>query len=108
MTNLEVLKATCNAICNTFYPDHSTMSMMLFNSGIEASAAAKPMDVEVIKIALHLVKGYVETSRNENGVSTSSSEVQVNKNILHWCKRCKLDASEFGVGTSIRNGSNRW
>ncbi|NDV47791.1 hypothetical protein D0T49_12115 [Paludibacter sp. 221] len=108
MTNLEALKTTCNAICNTFYPDHATLELTLFNAGINHTDNAAPGDIELVKLAIGLVVGYVEQSRTENGVSTSNFEERVKQSIQYWCSRHGIDASEFVALTTIQNGSARW
>lgn len=110
MTNIEALKSLCNAICNTFYPDVPTMEMMLFNEGINKSGVAVAKDVNIFRIAVRLVMGYVEGSRSENGISTSVRADAIKKSILGWCKEYGVDAEdvvEDGFVT-IEDGSNRW
>lgn len=108
MTNLEALKGTCNAICNTFYPDYSAMKTMLFHNSIDADATAKPKDPALLKVAIQMVNGFVENSRSEGGVSTSTIEKAVERNIAYWCAECGLDASEFVAQKTIENGSTMW
>ena len=71
MKNAVALRNLCNAIANTFYPDKATIDLALFNEGIEAESDATPKDEKLFRIAVSLVMGYVESSRSENGVSTS-------------------------------------
>lgn len=109
MDNLKALKSICNAICSTFYPDSAVMEVMLFNEGISVDAEATPKDVNLFKVAIRLVKGYVENSRSENGVSTSVNEDAVNENIRIWCKDYGLDAEDYLLSVkTIENGSNLW
>ena len=109
MDNLKALKSICNAICSTFYPDRAVMEVMLFNEGISVDAVATPKDVTLFKVAIRLVKGYVENSRSENGVSTSVNEDAVNENIRIWCKDYGLDAEDYLLSVkTIENGSNLW
>ena len=108
MTNLEALKGTCNAICNTFYPDTSSMKTVLFHNGIDEGANATPRDPKLLRVAIGLVLGFVESSRSESGVSTSTNEKAVKKSIVYWCEVCGLDASEFVSVDTIENGSNLW
>lgn len=109
MNNLSALKGMCNAICSTFYPDLPAMQMMLFNSGIAAFDEATPKDHEILKAAIKLVQGYVESSRSEGGVSTSIDREKVNSNIRLWCREYGLDADDYlSSQSSIENGSNRW
>lgn len=109
MTNIEALKRTCNAICNTFFPDSATLELMLYNKEVASSAIAQPMSSEIVKIAIEMVMGFVETSRTENGISMDTDISAVRKNIIHWCSKCGLDASLYVVeGVTVENGSNLW
>lgn len=109
MDNLKALRSLCNAICNTFYPDRGAMEIMLLNAGIDSEAEAKPKDVALLQAAIRLVRGYVEGSRTENGVSTSVREDAVNENIRIWCKDYGLDAEDYLLSVkTIENGSNLW
>lgn len=108
MTNLEALKSTCNAICNTFYPDNSTLNLMLLNADIDATATATPRDANIVKIALTLVSGFVESGKSMGGVSISTNENAVIKSITKWCSDYGFNASEFIKLSSISNGSKLW
>jgi len=109
MDNLSALKGMCNAICSTFYPDLAAMQMMLFNAGIAPHDEATPKDPKVLKAAIKLVQGYVESSRSEGGISTSIDRDKVNSNIRLWCSEYGLDADDYlSSQSSIENGSNLW
>lgn len=111
MNNLNATRSLCNAICNTFYPDNSTIELVLFNDGIDAKAEATPKDAKIFRAALRLVNGYVEGSRTENGVSTSVlSENKIKDSIRYWCGYYGLDADDElkGYLTAIEDGSNMW
>lgn len=109
MTNTDALKTICNALCNTFYPDTKTVELMLYNESIDKEAMAIPKDEKLFRLAVRLVGGYVETSRNENGISTSVSREAVNQSITQWCKDYGLDAEEFVLSIkTIENASFRW
>ncbi len=109
MDNFTALRSLCNAICNTFYPDNNTMALMLFNEGISPSAEATPKDAAILKLAIKLVQGYIETSRSEGGVATSISTDKVNDNIKRWCADYGLNAEEYlNSLKTIENGSNLW
>lgn len=111
MTNLEATSRICNAIVNTFYPDKGTVEYALFNAEIDASADAKPKDVDVFRVAIRLVKGYVESSRSEGGLSTSvMSEEAIRESLASWCADYGLDAEDeladyFRI---IEDGSKLW
>lgn len=94
MTNIEALRTLCNAIANTFYPDDSTLEFALFNEGVDATAAATPKDVTIFRVAVGLVRGYVESSRSENGVSTSVMQDAVQKSLMYWCNVYGVDADD--------------
>ncbi|MCM1075949.1 MAG: hypothetical protein NC548_48590 [Lachnospiraceae bacterium] len=110
MNNAEALRSLCNAIANTFYPDDATLAFVLFNQGIDAEADAAPKDAQIFRAAVSLVNGYVESSRTENGVSTSVKEDAVKESLLYWCNYYGLDASEE-LGDYLRiidDASNMW
>lgn len=111
MDNLTATRSLCNAICNTFYPDMNTIKMVLFNDGVDESADAKAKDPAIFRAAVKLVKGYVEGSRSENGVSTSVlSEDAIKESLAYWCNIYGLDADEeLGDSLSyIEDGSHLW
>lgn len=110
MNNLKALSSLCNAIANTFYPDNSTIELVLFNEGIDPQAEATPKDEKLFRVAIRLVIGYVESSRSENGVSTSVREDAIKESIKYWCNIYGLDAEDF-IPESLRtieDGSNLW
>lgn len=110
MTNLAALKSLCNAIANTFYPDESTLELALFNAEIDPEAAATPKDAKIFRVAVALIRGYVESSRTENGVSTSVMQDAVEKSLVCWCNYYGLNADEE-LGDFLRvieDGSNIW
>ena len=110
MNNLKALSSLCNAIANTFYPDNSTIELVLFNEGIDPQAEATPKDETLFRLAVSLVMGYVESSRSENGVSTSVMPDAVEKSIRYWCNIYGLDADEI-LSDYLRvmeDGSKLW
>ena len=107
MTNLSAVKSLCNAIANTFYPDDATIELALF---IPAQGEATPKDPETFRVAVALVMGYVESSRSENGVSTSVMADAAKESIRYWCNIYGLDADEV-LGDYVRvidNGTHYW
>lgn len=109
MDNLSALRGLCNAICSPFYPDRPAMEMMLFNEGIDAAAEATPKDETLLRVAIRLVRGFVESSRSENGVSVSVDTDKVDENIALWCNEYGIDADEFLTSLkTIEDGSDRW
>ena len=110
MDNLTALRNLCNAIVNTFYPDQGTLELVLFNECIDATAAATTKDPSIFKLAVSLVMGYVEGSRNENGVSTSVRDEAVKESIKYWCNIYDLDADEVlsDYVRVIEDGTHRW
>lgn len=107
-TNLEALRAKCKLICDTCYVDDDVLIDVLYDSGIEATGNAVPNDVEIVKAAIVVVKGWVESNRSEGGMNVSINREAVEKNILFWCQRFGLDASEYlsDSMTVIQDGSN--
>ena len=108
MDNLTALRGLCNALCSAFYPDNSTMQLLLFNEGIAADGVAQPKDAALLKLAIKLVRGFVESSRSEGGVSVGIDTDKVDDNIAFWCDECGLDASEYLSLKTIENGTNLW
>lgn len=110
MTNLKALSCLCNAIANTFYPDKTTLELVLFNEGIDPNAEAVPKDSQIFRAAVRMIYGYVEKSRSENGVSTSVDEDAIKNSLFMWCKDYGLDA-DVELSDYLRiieNGSNLW
>lgn len=110
MDNQTALKSLCNAIASSFYPDDSTIKLALFNEGIDAAQDAQPKDVAILKIAVSLVVGYIESSRNENGISISVREGAVKDSISYWCAVYGVNAEDV-LSDSLRiieDGSNLW
>ena len=108
-TNLEALKAQCKLICNTCYVDEDVARLVLQNAGLEAESEPSANNPDIVSAAILIVKGWVETSRSENGISASVNVESVKKSIVFWCGRAGLDASEYVDNlTVIDNGSNLW
>lgn len=109
LTNSEALRAQCKLICNTCYVDSDVLQLVLHNAGMEADATATANDPEIIRQAILIVKGWIETSRSENGISVSIDMDAVKNNILFWCGKAGLDASEFVDDiVTLENGSDLW
>lgn len=108
MDNLSALRGLCNAICSAFYPDRATMEMMLFNEGITSTDTATPKDATLLRLAIRLVKGFVESSRSENGVSVSIDTDKVDENIAMWCDEYGIDADDLTTLKTIEDGTSRW
>ncbi|MBO7287319.1 MAG: hypothetical protein J6U85_03710 [Bacteroidales bacterium] len=109
MTNLEALKAQCKLICNTCYVDNDVALLSLFNAGIDATAEATANNPDIISTAILIVKGWVETSRSESGISVSVDIDNVKKSIMFWCNKAGLNASEYVDDiVVVDNGSNLW
>jgi hypothetical protein len=109
MDNLSALKSLCNAICSAFYPDRATLEMMLFNEGIDGEGTATPKDATLLRVAIRLVKGFVESSRSENGVSVAVDADKVDQNIAMWCSEYGIDADDYTTSMIvIDDGSSRW
>lgn len=110
MNNLRALGRLCNAIVNTFYPDKATLEWMLWNEGTDPEADAQPKDAVIFRAAVALVKGYVETSRNENGLSTAINEDAVKRSLLFWCDYYDLDPETElqDFSRTVEDGSYLW
>lgn len=109
MTNFEAIKAQCKLICNTCFVDGDVIKLMLLNEGLAELDEATPNDPTLIRIAIMIVKGWVETSRSENGISASIDMAALKNNIMFWCRQAGLDASEFVDDLiTFDDGSNLW
>lgn len=110
MKNSEALRAQCKLICNTCYVDADVLRLALLNAGIAEDDTATPNDPQIIRTAILIVKGWVETSRAENGISAVIDKDAVKNNILFWCGQAGLDASEFLSDdiVTLDNGSDYW
>ena len=109
-TNLEALRAKCKLICDTCYADDDVLIDVLCDNGIDPSGKAVPMDVEIVKAGIIVVKGWVESARSEGGINVSINREAVEKNILFWCQRFGLDASEYlsDCMTVVQDGSDMY
>lgn len=109
MNNLEALKAQCKLICNTCYVDDDVARLVLQNAGLDETEAPSANNPDIVSAAILIVKGWVETSRSENGISASTDMESVKNNIVFWCGKAGLDASEYVNDlVVIDNGSNLW
>jgi hypothetical protein len=108
MTNIEILRSRCTALASSFYPDTNVMSVALFDAGIDPTAEATPKDVEVIKVAIRLVMGFVESSRGEGSESVSTNWDAVKANIKRVCGEYGLDPSKYMTVSRISDASNLW
>lgn len=109
MTNLEALKAQCKLICNTCYVDDDAARLALLNARLDEDDESIANDPDIIGAAITIVKGWVETSRSENGISISTSTEALRKSIIYWCGVAGLDASEYVDDLKvIDNGSDLW
>lgn len=109
MTNLEALRAQCKLICNTCYVDSDVLQLALRNAGIEADGEATAKDPAIVREAIVIVKGWVETSRSESGLSASIDAAAVKNSIIFWCGEAGLDASEFVDDTiTLDSGADLW
>lgn len=110
MNNAQVLKSLCNAIANTFYPDDSTVELILFNEGIDPDGVAIPKDEKLFRVAVSLVFGYVEGSRKENGIDTTVLAKRIEESIKYWCNIYGLEADEVleGYVRTIQDATKMW
>ncbi|MCC8175527.1 MAG: hypothetical protein LIO91_03745 [Bacteroidales bacterium] len=109
MTNLEALKAQCKLICNTCYVDVDVLRYSLESAGIYSEGDFTPGDKKLISLAIVIVKGWVETSRSESGISTAIDIATLQNNIAYWCGVAGLDASDYVDGiVSVESGTDLW
>ena len=108
-TNLEALKARCKVICNTCYVDDDAAEDLLYREGFDPDLEGGVDDTTMTRCAILIVKGWVETSRSDNGISSSINYEAIKKSIRYWAKEASLDASEFiDEPTTIEDGSHLW
>lgn len=108
MTNLSVLSALCTSLCSAFYPDNNVLELALFNAEISAEATPRPKDPELLKLAIKLVRGFVETSRSEGGVSVAIDHKLVDDNIASWAADYGLSAEDCLPAKTIEDGTYLW
>ena len=109
MTNSEVLRAQCKLICDTCYVDSDVVSLALLNAGVDGEATATANDPVIIRAALSIVRGWVETGRSEGGISVSVDVASVKRSMAYWCGVAGIDVSEFVDGTvTLENGTELW
>lgn len=109
MTNSEALRAQCKTICNTCYVDSDVLQLALLNADIDGDGEATANDPTIIATAIQIVKGWVETSRSENGISTAIDMAAVETNIKYWCGVAGLDASEYLEDiVTLESGTDLW
>lgn len=110
-SNSDVCRAKCKLICNTCYVDDDVVNDVIIEEGLDPDAEYDSANVAaVVKCAILVVRGWVETSRSEGGVSTATDAEKVKQNIIFWCNKYGLDASELLSGSlsTIENGSQLW
>lgn len=109
MDNLTATRNLCASIVNTFYPDAGVVELALTNKGIEPMDEYA-QDPDIMRAAIRLVMGYVETSRSENGISVGISRDAIKKSIAGWCDEYGLDAEEelAQYERKIEDVSNMW
>ena len=110
MNNLSAVMTLCTSMCSSFYPDKASATMALFNAEIDPETEATPKDVNVFRVAIGLVMGYVEGSRSEGGTSVSVREEAVKESIKYWCNIYGLDAEEVLADyvRVIEDGTHLW
>ncbi len=108
-SNLEVCRAKCKLICNTCYVDLDVLKDILIDHGLDPEATAEANSSAIMLCAILVVKGWVETSRSEGGVSTSINYEAVRKSIAFWCKQYGLDTDGLlDDKSTIESGSHLW
>lgn len=110
MDNYTAVSSLCTTIASSYYPDEAAVRTVCFLLGIETAAEAVPTDPMIFRAAARLVRGYVESSRSEGGVSVSVRDEAINKSLAAWCRTYGLDPDVELADTqrTISNGSNLW
>lgn len=109
-SNKEACRAKCKLICNTAYVDMDVLQDVLIDNGIDPDETATAASADLMRCAILIVKGWVETSRSEGGISTAINYEAVRKNIQFWCGQYGLDADLLLADSlsSIESGSMLW
>lgn len=110
MDNITALKSLCTAICSAFYADQNVLELALFNNGYQADADATTKDKALLKMAVRLVLGFVESSRSEGGISVGIDRAAIDDAIKAWCDEYDVEAEDV-LGdkmSSIENASDFW
>ncbi|MCM1079703.1 MAG: hypothetical protein NC344_10170 [Bacteroidales bacterium] len=104
------LRAVCKAICNTCYVDDDVAVALLVSNDMHPDAPTSgDFSAGIVRLAIEIVKGWVETSRSEGGISVARDTSQLNRNILYWSNRYGLEADELAQGVAtVTNGSRMW
>lgn len=110
MTNKEAISSQCTAIASSFYPDTIAVEATANVLGLDPEAEAERKDPRVFRSVVLLVKGYIEGSRSENGISVSVRADAIKQSLVAWCGIYDLDpAEELGdYVRTIQDGSNLW
>ena len=107
----EAVRAKSKLICNTCYVDDDVLNDILLDHDLDPDDIVQSANsAAIVECAILIVKGWVETSRSEGGISTSIDMESVKNNILFWCGRAGLDASEYLSDelSVIYDGSKLW
>lgn len=110
MKNVDTIRNLCTAIANTYYPDNGSIEVVMLNEGVDGEAESTPKDPIILKCAITLVKGYIEGSSSQNGISTSvRSQEAIEKSIRYYCGVYGVDLVDMGVdGVVLTNCSDMW
>lgn len=111
MTNKDTIRNLCTAVASSFYPDMAVVETTASTMGLNPDDEAVRKDPLVFRCVVLLVRGYIEGSRSENGISVSvRSEEAIKQSLLLWCGQYDLDPEqELGdFVRKIQDGSSMW
>lgn len=108
MDNLQATSYLCTAICSAFYPEQRAVEIALFNAEINATQEATPKDKNLLKVAVSLVLGYVETSRSEGGISVGVNRDAIEKSIKRFASDFGVDLEDLIECKTVENASFLW
>lgn len=110
MTNKEALISWCKRLNSMASIDENSVELSLSEVGIDPTSVYDNADGKLMLMcAIGIVRGSVETSKSENGISVSIDVDSINNNIRYWCNRYGIDSNGLTIGkTTIKDISNMW
>jgi hypothetical protein len=98
----------CTSIASTFYADRGVMELAITNAGIDINAEYAANDINLLKCALELVQGFVNTLQIEGDVHNNTNWDAVKANIIRISNKYGLDPSEYITLSSVEDASVKW
>lgn len=109
MTNLEALRALCTRIASTFYVDRNVMEQAMIDYNIDRDAEYTAEDINIIKCALELVQGFVNTLQIEGDTHNNTYWEAVKANIIRITNKYGLDPDSYiTISSTVSDMSLKW